>query len=327
MRTLKWLFAAFVLYCLPSQSRAADNVVFGLDYIPSGQHAAFYVALDKGFFAKNELNVDIQRGYGSTDAVKRVGAGTVEIGFGDTAAVIAARSDGLKVKAVAMIYANAPYVLLLRRDASVKTPADLVGKTLAAPVGSASRVMFPTFADKAKIDPASVNWLTTDAANLLPVLLSGRAAGVAEYYAGHFTYVSKAKDNGVELDVMKFSNYGVSVYSNAILVRDETIAAKPDVVRRFVKALREAYQYTFAHPQEAAEILVKLQPQLVPALVVGNIKSVQELNTPKSCGEQPWGFMDREIMLSTRQAAVLAFPDSKPESTPIEDSFTNQFLN
>ena len=114
---------------LPLPASAADHVVFGLDYVPSGQHAPFYVAQGKGFFAENGLDVDMQRGYGSSDTVKRVAAGAFEIGFGDTGAVILSRAEGLKVKLFAMIYVHAPYTLIVRDDAEIKTPKDLVGKT------------------------------------------------------------------------------------------------------------------------------------------------------------------------------------------------------
>ena len=68
------------------------------------------------------------------------------------------------------------------------------------------------------------------------------------------TYVAKAKANDVGLHVMKFSDYNVEIYSNGIIFRDEAIAAHPDVVRRFVAALRDAYKFTFEHPEEAAQV-------------------------------------------------------------------------
>ncbi len=323
---MRYLAALLLSAFFGVPATAAEKIVFGLDYVPSGQHAPFYVARDKGFFAENGLDVDIQRGYGSTDAVKRVASGAVDIAFGDTGAVIMARADGLKVKSFAMIYVNAPYTLILRHDAEVKTPADLIGKTLAGPVGSATRVMFPLFARKAGLDPAKVNWYTTDASNLLPVLLSGRAAGVSEYYAGYTTYMSKAKENGVALDIMRYSDYGVDIYSNGLVARDETISAHPDMLKRFVKALKEAYGYSFAHPQDAAEILAKAQPQLAAAEIVGNIKSVQELDTPKNPGTHPWGYIQKDLMLSTQAAVVDAFAAENASKVAIDDCFTNQFV-
>jgi NitT/TauT family transport system substrate-binding protein len=310
----------------PSFANAADRVVFGLDYVPSGQHAPFYVAQGKGFFTANGLDVDMQRGYGSSDTVKRVAAGAFEIGFGDTGAVILSRAEGLKVKTFAMIYVKAPYTLIVRDDADIKTPKDLIGKTLAGPVGSATRTIFPLFARRAGIDPAGVNWLTTDAANLLPVLLSNRAAGVAEFYAGHATYLTKAEENGVKLHLIKYSDYGVDIYSNGLIARDQTIAERPDVLRRFVKAIHEAYVYTYAHPEEAAQILAEAQPHLTPKLILANIQAVKELNTPKR-DDRPWGYIDRDMMIATREAAAEAYASENAKAVSVDECFTNEFVN
>jgi NitT/TauT family transport system substrate-binding protein len=322
----QWLTVCSILtFLLPSVARAADHVVFGLDYVPSGQHAPFYVAQGKGFFAANGLDVDMQRGYGSSDTVKRVAAGTFEIGFGDAAAVVLSRSQGLKVKLIAMIYVNAPYTLIVRDDAKIATPKDLVGKTLAGPVGAATRTMFPIFARKVGIDPASVNWLTTDAANLLPVLLSNRAAGVAEYYAGHATYLIKGEENGVKLKTMNYSDFGLDIYSNGLIARDETIAERPDVLRRFVKAIREAYAYSYAHPEEAAQILATAQPQLSPPIIQANIQAVRELDTPKQA-EPAWGYINRDRMIATQEAAAEAYASEPAKAVSVDDCFTNDFV-
>lgn len=331
LRFGRWLrakrLATLAFAVLANPAMAADKVVFGLDYVPSGQHAPFYTALEKGFFAKNGLDVEMVRGYGSTDAVKRVAAGTVELGFGDTGAVILSRAEGQKVKLFTMIYGNAPFVLIVRRDSGIKSPADLPGKTLAAPVGSASRTMFPLLAQKTGLDPASVNWLTTDAANLLPVLLANRAAGVGEFYAGHYTFLTKAAENNLVLDVIRYSDYGVKIYSNGLIVRDETLRERPDVVRRFAKAIREAFAYTFANPEDAAKALASRQPHLSPPIIVGNIQSVKELNHTTESAEKGWGYIDRAAMLATRDLVANVFKAPAAKDIPIEDFYTNDFLN
>lgn len=320
--------AAVALYLafLAEPAAAADKIVFGLDYVPSGQHAPFYAAQEKGFFAANGLDVEMVRGYGSTDAVKRVAAGTVELGFGDAGAVILSRAEGQKVKLFTMIYGNAPYVLIVRRDAGIKSPQDLPGKTLAAPIGSASRTMFPMLAQKTGVDPASVNWLTTDAANLLPILLANRAAGVGEFYAGHFTFLTKAAENNLALDVIRYSDYGVKIYSNGLIARDDTLRERPDVVRRFAKAIREGFAYTYAHPGEAAKVLAAKHPHLSPSIIVGNIQSVKELNSTKENAVNGWGYIDRDAMLSTRDLVADVFKSPAARDIPVEDFYTNDFL-
>jgi NitT/TauT family transport system substrate-binding protein len=316
---------ATLLTVFGSSANAADRIVFGLDFVPSGQHAPFYVALKKGFFEANDLVVDIQRGYGSSDSVKRVASNGFEVGFGDASTVILSRAEGLKVKLFSMIYVNSPYALIVREDAAIKSPTDLKGKTLVAPAGSSTRVMFPLLAKTVGIDPASVNWLTIDGANLLPALLANRAAGVATFTLAAPTYEARAAENGVKLRTIKFSDYGLDFYSNGLIARDETIAKKPEVLRRLVKALGEAFAYTFAHPKEAAEIMATAQPHLSANLIEHDIDMVRELNTPHSAG-QPWGYMSSDVMKKTQQAAVEAYASSAAASVAIDDCYTNDLL-
>jgi NitT/TauT family transport system substrate-binding protein len=310
---------------LCGSANAADRVVFGLDFVPSGQHTPFYVALKKGFFEANGLDIDLQRGYGSSDSVKRVASGAFEVGFGDAGTVVLSRGEGLKIKLFAMIYAVSPYALVLRDDADIKSAKDLAGKTLVGPVGSASRVMFPLLAKKVGIDPASVTWLTTDGASLLPALIANRASGMTAYTVGSATYLAKGAENGVKLSMLKFSDYGVNVYSNGLIARDETIAKKPDVLRRIVKSLSEAFAYTYAHPGEAAEIMVTAQPQLSRELTELDIVDVREANPVPGDGH-PWGYMSRDVMKKTQEAAAEAYASSTAAAVNIDDCFTNDLL-
>src|SRR5688500_12721757 len=72
---------------------AADKITFVTDFGYNGRHAYYFVALDKGYYTRQNLEVDIVRGQGSADAVKQVAAGTAQLGFADTAAVILGRGN------------------------------------------------------------------------------------------------------------------------------------------------------------------------------------------------------------------------------------------
>jgi NitT/TauT family transport system substrate-binding protein len=126
---------------LPSQ--AADKVVLGLDWQALGRHAGFFVAKANGFYEREGLDVDILRGYGAADSVKRLAAGESTFAFGDYGSLILARAEGIKVKAIAMIYARGPYVLWTRQDAKIASPKDLIGKSIGSPAGASVRLLFP----------------------------------------------------------------------------------------------------------------------------------------------------------------------------------------
>src|SRR5262249_36315075 len=98
-------------------AQAADKVTFVTDFGYNGRHAYYFVALEKGYYAKQNLDVQIVRGQGSADAVKQVAAGTAQIGFADTAAVILGRGNNqIPTKLVAVVYARPPHAIYVLKE-------------------------------------------------------------------------------------------------------------------------------------------------------------------------------------------------------------------
>src|ERR1700719_3299972 len=93
-----------------ADARAMENVTLITDFGFNGRHSYFYVALDKGYYKAEGLNVTILRGQGSIDAIKKVASGAAAIGFADTGALALARSnDSIPVKLLAVVYAKPPH--------------------------------------------------------------------------------------------------------------------------------------------------------------------------------------------------------------------------
>lgn len=98
-------------------AEAADKLTFVTDFGYNGRHAYYFVALEKGYYARQNLDVQIVRGQGSADAVKQVAAGTAQIGFADTAAVILGRgNDQIPTKLVAIVYAKPPHAIYVLKE-------------------------------------------------------------------------------------------------------------------------------------------------------------------------------------------------------------------
>src|SRR5689334_10042861 len=126
------MLAVFCTASAPRLAAAADKITFVTDFGYNGRHSYYFVALDKGYYAKQNLDVDIVRGQGSADAVKQVAAGTAQIGFADTAAVILGRgNDQIPVKLVAIVYAKPPHAIYVLKESGISKPKDLEGKKVA----------------------------------------------------------------------------------------------------------------------------------------------------------------------------------------------------
>jgi ABC-type nitrate/sulfonate/bicarbonate transport system substrate-binding protein len=151
--TLLILAAIGALGLEPGHATAADKVTFVTDFGYNGRHAYYFVALDKGYYAKQNLDVDIVRGQGSANAVKQVASGTAQLGFADTSVVILGRgNDQIPTKLVAIVYAKSPLAIYVLKDSGITKPKDLEGKKLADTAFSAVPKLFAAYAQAAHID-------------------------------------------------------------------------------------------------------------------------------------------------------------------------------
>jgi NitT/TauT family transport system substrate-binding protein len=307
------------------QASADDKVVLGLDWLVLGRHAGFFVAKQNGYYQKEGIDVQIERGYGAADAVKRLAAGQTHFAFGDAGSVVLARAQGIEAKAVAMVYARAPFVLWTRADANIKKPKDLEGKSIGSPAGASVRVLFPAFAKLTGVDGEKINWVTVDVTGLYPLLFSGKVNAIVDFELGWPTISKKAAEAGVKLEPFRFADYGFEMYSNAILATDAMIKDKPDLVRRFVKASLEGYKEAFNNPEAAGAILAKSFPQLDPGSAAEEVVIVRSLAASPEAKAQGLGYISPEKMTRTRD--IVAETYNVQKVIPVENLYTNRFLS
>ena len=137
MRTIRTPLVGLIMAAITvSTARAQDKAIFALNWIPSGNHFGVFAAKERGFFRGADLDVDIQRGNGSGDTLKRVAIGTADIGIADAASVIIGRTKGLKVKQIASIFDTAFDCIFYLEDNGITQPKDLEGRNGRARVGA-----------------------------------------------------------------------------------------------------------------------------------------------------------------------------------------------
>lgn len=318
------LLVTNLLLLSPSSGATADKVIFALDWIIYGKHAGFYVAEDKGFYRENNLEVTIQRGYGSGDTAKRVGAGQAEFGFADAPAVMLARAQGAGLKMIGMIHDKAMHTIIALKGSGITKPKDLEGRKIGSPEQNAVKIIFPAFARASGIDADKIQWVTMTPEAVVPSLLAGRVDGGAFFAAEIPTVQAGAKKVGKDIQVIYFFDYGVDLYSNALITTDKIIREKSDVVRRFVQATMKGVAWAVENPDAATDILVKAHPATSRDLARGHWEiAVDHLmtDTAKKFGI---GYMSRDKMEYTR-ATTAKYMNIKLDF-PVEDSFTNEFL-
>jgi len=127
-----------------AMAKEPDKLVFGLNWLWYGVHGVFIPALKLGYYKEANLDVDIKRGYGSGDAIKRAYIGQADIALADLNSLVVARSQGVPVKAIAVLENLAPHCVIARRDHGIKTLKDLEGKTFAGSKTDGNIIMLPT---------------------------------------------------------------------------------------------------------------------------------------------------------------------------------------
>ena len=243
------------------------KIKFQLDWRFEGPAALFLQGNAKGHYKAEKLDVTVDTGNGSGNAVNRVASGTYEMGFADTAALMEFHANNPDAKnkpvAVMMVYNTTPAAVLALKKSGIKTPADLKGKKLGAPVFDAGRRGFPIFVKANNLgDPAAFNWQAMDPALRETMLARGDIDAITGF---SFTSLLNLEARGVKAEdviVMPYAENGVKLYGNAIIASPEFIAKNPAAVKAFLRAFTKGAKEVLANPEEGVAV-VKARDALV----------------------------------------------------------------
>ena len=251
---------SLMLAASSSLAQAQDTKIkFQLDWRFEGPAALFLVAKSKGYFAQEKLDVTIDAGNGSGNAVNRVASGTYDMGFADMAAQMEFTANNPdapgKPVAVMMVYNDTPAAVFSLKKSGIKKPADLAGKKLGAPVFDAGRRAYPIFAKANGLDAAKAQWTSMDPPLRETMLARGDVDAITGFY---FTSLLNLNARGIkdeDINVMMYPDYGVRLYGNAIIASDTMIRNKPEAIKGFLRAFAKASRDVMANPEAAIKVL------------------------------------------------------------------------
>jgi NitT/TauT family transport system substrate-binding protein len=246
---------------LGSSARAEDSVSVQLDYVVRGTHAMFFVAKQKGYFAKQGINVTaIRRGTGSPNAMRLVGNGDAEFGFGDLPTLAVARSQNVPVVALAAVNQHSPLAMLaLASKHKLDKPQDLKGLNIGVQPSGSTYVFLMAFlkANGMSLDDIKQSTVNPPYENYL---LLGRVDAVPGYLDAEVPELEAKAGGPGSLSIMQGSKFGYVVYGSGLFTSEKMIAEHSDVVQRFVNAYLQAFGDVMKNPEEAADLIVKENP-------------------------------------------------------------------
>ena len=249
--------AAALAFALSLGVANAQNtpIKFLLDWRFEGPAALFLLPVAKGYFKDAKLDVTVDAGTGSGAAVQRVASGTYDMGFADMAALMEFHANNPdapnKPVAVMMVYNNTPAAVVTLKKNNIKTPADLAGKKLGAPVFDAGRRAFPVFQKANNV--GAVTWVTMDPPLRETMLARGDVDAITGF---SFTSLLNLEARNVKTEdivVLPYPSYGVKLYGNAIIASPKLIKENPEAVKAFLKAFTKGAKDVIAKPADSIQ--------------------------------------------------------------------------
>ncbi len=230
-------------------------IKFQLDWRFEGPSALFLVPAAKGYFKDAKLDVTVDAGNGSGGAVTRVASGTYDIGFADLAALMEFHANNPdapnKPVAIMMVYNNTPASVMALKKSGIKSPADLTGKKLGAPVFDAGRRAFPIFAKANGV--GNVAWTAMDPPLRETMLVRGDVDAITGFT---FTSLLNIEARGVkasDVTVLPYADFGVKLYGNAIIATPKILKENPAAVKAFLAAFTKGAKDVIADPAKAID--------------------------------------------------------------------------
>lgn len=260
---------------------AETAIKFTLDWKFEGPAAGFLLAVDKGYFKEEGLNVTIDTGNGSVEAIPRVATGTYQMGFGDINSLIKFLDEdpSQKIKAAMMIYERPTFAVVGRKSLGVTSdPKSLEGKKLGAPPPDGAFAQWKAFKQVAKIDDSKITIESIGFPVREPMLAKGDVDAV---FGFAFSVILNLKAQGIaddDIATILMAEHGLNLYGNSVLVNTDFAKENPEAVKGFMKALAKGFAAAVANPKEGVDAVLKRNETLNPDIELERLTMANAMN-------------------------------------------------
>jgi NitT/TauT family transport system substrate-binding protein len=255
IRTCCIIFTAVTGLVAGTPAVAADKVVLMLNWYLYGEHAPFFYGLEKGYYAAEGIDLDIQEGRGSGPTTQAVAAKTAAFGYVDLPTMMRVAVKGAPVIATGVLLQKSPMSVMGFEDKNIRKPADIKGKIVAMTPGGSNEQIWPLFLKKAGLKEDDFKTVSGDAQTKLNAVISGQADLVLGYPMDQGMKILDA--TGKRVYAIKCADYGINLVSSGIIAHKDMLKDNPDLVRRFMAASSKAVANAVKDPQGAADAMLK----------------------------------------------------------------------
>jgi NitT/TauT family transport system substrate-binding protein len=285
---------------LSSVSQAADKLVYSNDWFPSGDKGIQYYAKHKGFFDSEGLDVTFITAKGSSDSITRIASGSADVGSASIVALLQAKAQSdVPVKTAVAFYNLPPDAIMTTEGSKIKSLKDVEGAKLATATFASSNVFWPLILKELNIDESKISVLKVDPATMTPMLASGQVDGIISWMTSAQSNEMALSERGKKLKILPWSDVGFEGYSYSAVVSDKLLKERPDVARRFVRAIRAAGLAALKDPKGVAQSIKALYPDSDEALAEQQFTDAVRLMDNDIMKKEGFGTVDPDRLRKT----------------------------
>ncbi len=229
-------------------------VTLQLQWFPQAQFAGYYVALEKGWYAEEGLNVTIRSGGPDIAPATAVAGGNAEFGTSMLADLAVAVQEGQPLVSIGQIQQQNGLLLLAFRSSGIDDPTDFVGKSVGVWLGSWDAQFRALMAQQAI---SSDQYKLVSQGFSMEAFLDGDldVASAMIYNEYHVVLESGVAAN--ELNIIDYADYGLDLPGDTLFTTKALVEQNPDLCVRMLRASLRGWDYAIANPEEAADIVLK----------------------------------------------------------------------
>jgi NitT/TauT family transport system substrate-binding protein len=314
------VLAAAAVALLSSPAVALDKVTLRLSWVFGSEFSPIFLARDKGFFEREGIDVDILPGQGSTVTVKLVGNGDADFGEAAADQALMAYAKGLPVVSTAVILQKTPVAVIFPTDSGIKTLTDLYGKTLGIPTLSVAEKQWRFVEKFNHLDASRISEVSLGTG--IAQMIEARKVDAA--LAFFFNDGLKVESDGIPMSWILMSDVGLPIYSDALIVNENTIKKNPDLVRRFTRAFIEGWTYALTHEKETLDAFLKDNPTVDAKYSALKLPQVLKLTQTPDTETHGIGYSTK-AKWEAMQSALLDM-GIMANGIDVTKVFTNEFL-
>ncbi|MCB2053935.1 MAG: ABC transporter substrate-binding protein [Geminicoccaceae bacterium] len=321
MKKLLQTTAIAVSMLVPMQALAADQVSLLLNWYLGGLHTPFYLGVENGCYADQDVELTINEGRGSGRAVQVIAAEGDTFGMSDAGSLMLGAAKGAPIKAVMSLLNTSGFSIISLKSAGIETVEDLEGKTLAVSPGDALTQLFPAVIAANDLDADAIELVFMDPPAKPVAVMEGQVDALLGGIDDQFHLIQA---QGHEAAGLRFADLGVNTVGMTIHAHDDTIAEQPDMVRRFVAGTVCAWEAAKADPEAAVEAALAVKPDLDRQSTLDQLETdIGLLASPATEGE-PIGYGAEEDWQRTLELLV-EYRDLETDREAAS-FYTNEFL-